>query len=103
MNGQEHTLIVCMEECSEIQTAISKGLRFGLDNHHPLSPELTNGKDIMTEFYQLCAVMELAMESGLLPVLTTSERHLIMCEKRQSLVAWSQYSKDVGCINDEKV
>ena len=35
MNKQEYLLTCLSEECAEIQQAVSKALRFGLDNYNP--------------------------------------------------------------------
>lgn len=102
MDNKEHTLLVCMEECSEIQMAISKGLRFGFENHHPSRPSTTNGWEVMKEFYQLCAVVEYALENGMLPTISTSEQHLMMTDKRHNLLTWAEYSRKAGIITDEK-
>lgn len=50
MTHSENLLIIAAEECVEIQQEIAKALRFGLQNHHPKKPELTNEKRIMQEF-----------------------------------------------------
>ena len=35
MTKIENLLVVTAEECAEIQQAISKAMRFGMDNYHP--------------------------------------------------------------------
>lgn len=41
-----------MEECGEVQVAIGKAIRFGLDNHHPVTKE-TNRAAILREMRDL--------------------------------------------------
>lgn len=60
MNRKENILVTIAEECAEIQEAVTKSLRFGLNNHHPLEPNETNAQQLMLEFYQLTAVIEKA-------------------------------------------
>ena len=43
MTVYENLMVTAMEECAEIQKEISKALRFGINNHHPDEPEITNG------------------------------------------------------------
>lgn len=66
MTKGENLLVTLSEECAEIQQAVSKSLRFGLENYNPVTPKLTNEKDIMTEYYQLITVMEMLIVSGIL-------------------------------------
>ncbi len=51
--------ITIMEECAELQQAVSKSLRFGLDKYNPLNPEKSNAENIILEYYQLQAMMDL--------------------------------------------
>lgn len=59
MNYLENLLINIMEECNEISENASKSARFGLDNHHPTDhPSMTNGVNLLNEFYQLQGLIE---------------------------------------------
>jgi hypothetical protein len=68
MNREEHLLTVAGEECSETHVRISKALRFGLDQIQEArddkpeqNPErLTNRERILEEFFDLCAVLDMA-------------------------------------------
>ena len=46
MNSTENILVIAAEECAEIQQAITKSLRFGLDNHY--DENTTNAMQILT-------------------------------------------------------
>ena len=63
MNKKEHLMVVAMEECAEIQQAIAKSLRFGLQDHRPETPTMTNEQEILTEYYQLMACWKCRRES----------------------------------------
>ena len=74
MNKIENISLVIMEECAEVQQAISKCLRFGYDCYNPQFPNTNNGKDVLKEYFQLQAMMELLMEeSGLKNYMTEKE------------------------------
>ena len=53
MQESENLYVVAMEECAELQQALSKGLRFGMYNHHPDRPYQTNAQEVLQEYYQL--------------------------------------------------
>ena len=53
MREIENLCVVAMEECAELQQALSKSLRFGFQNYNPNTPEKTNSVDILNEYYQL--------------------------------------------------
>src|SRR5574344_877467 len=92
---QIDVLFVClMEEAAEVQQAVSKLIRFGSNNHNPKTPEQTNSDDIMTEYYQLQAVMELLQEKGKLPVLSTEEIKYIKKDKKQKLKYFEDRRKE---------
>lgn len=63
MNVTEHLLVCLAEECAEVQQAVAKTLRFGLDDGYPDSGT-TNAEDIAREIVDLLAVVELLEESG---------------------------------------
>lgn len=63
MNRTEHLLVCLAEECSEVQHAVAKALRFGLGDGYPGAAS-TNAQDIAREFIDVLAVMEMLEESG---------------------------------------
>ena len=97
MNNIENISIVVMEECAELQQAISKSLRFGYNESNPLNPETNNAKDILTEFYQLQAMMEMLIsEAHLSNCLTLEEEFAIKNEKMNKFLEYQKISKDLG-------
>ena len=48
MTHAENLRVVAMEECAELQQAISKALRFGMDSCHPDKPDYSNERAIWT-------------------------------------------------------
>lgn len=101
MNSAENLLIIAMEECAELQQAISKALRFGLHNHHPNKPDRSNELDIQTEYTQLCETMRLLERRGILQSLPLSDTYIIRGDKVASIEKHEALSKSLGCIKDE--
>lgn len=100
MTKDEQLLVIAMEECAEIQQAISKALRFGMDNHHPSSPEITNGKAIWTEISQLNAVIQILIDNGILPTITTKEMDEMMEEKTRKVNKYIKLSQKLGLVSE---
>ena len=95
MTQTENLLVTVAEECAEIQQAVSKALRFGLDNHHPNCPNTTNAEEINMEFYQLCAVINLLQVRGSLPTFNEAQKSTIMSTKLEKVTEWQTVS--VNC------
>lgn len=100
MNSTENLYIVASEECAEIQQCISKTLRFGADDHHPDRPECTNEMELLTEYYQLQAVMEMLMEKGVLKTLSAEEIDGIKTAKKAKVEKYAEYSKEMGLLKE---
>lgn len=97
MNNIENISVVVMEECAELQQAISKSLRFGYNENNPLTPETNNAKDILTEFYQLQAMMEMLIsEAHLSNCFTLEEEFAIKNEKMNKFLEYQKISKKLG-------
>lgn len=93
MKEQEYLMIVAMEECAEVQQALSKSLRFGLEDTHPETPELSNEKQVLIEFYQLCATIEMLQKKQILQTLPVSEIDRIKSQKIKKVAHFMKYSK----------
>ncbi len=99
MNSTENLFIVASEECAEIQQCISKTLRFGADDCHPDRPDSTNEIELLTEYYQLQAVIEMLQEKGALKTLSAEEIETIKVSKKAKVLKYAEYSKKIGLLN----
>lgn len=98
MKEEENLLITVSEECAEIQQAVSKSLRFGLDNHHPTRMK-SNAEEVLIEYYQLSAMIELLQENNTLPRFGTNNIAAIKREKVNTVKKYLGLSKDLGIVN----
>lgn len=100
MTKNEHLMTVAMEECAEIQQAISKSLRFGLNNYHPNNPSIRNGDQIVTEFAQLWGVMTMLVEAGVLPYFSASSLGEVAQAKREKVAKYMELSRELGLVSE---
>ena len=100
MTKIENYYVVAMEECSEIQKAISKSMRFGLNDHHPNNPNSTNKYEILEEYYQLQAVIEWLKQFGGLDDLSKEEVGRIKVDKLKKVNKFMQYSLSSGFVHE---
>lgn len=96
MNRKEHLLTILSEECMEIAKEVSKGLRFGLEDHHP-SQTGTNAQKINDEFNDLMAVIEMLNDEGYLKVKLDGNK---MNTKKERVEKYLLYSKEHGTLNE---
>ena len=91
---QEYLMVVAMEECAEIQQAISKALRFGMDNYNPNDPnKTTNEESILTEYYQLRGVFAMLFDSGILHGIDADSYRSIMADKIRRVKSYMEVSR----------
>lgn len=102
MTRAENLLVVAMEECAELQQAISKAMRFGMDHTHPDNPDFTNARAIQTEFVQLEQTMRLLERRRVLPEISLAETYIIRGEKLASIEKYEAVSKELGHIKDQE-
>lgn len=95
MGEKERLMVTAMEECAEIQQGMAKALNFGVNNHHPDEPCVTNGYRVMKEFYQLKAVMDMLVIKRYIPPISEEEQHQIYRDKIDDIEKWENYSKSI--------
>ena len=66
MNKTEFLLTCLIEECSEVQKAATKAIRFGLNSHGGRDHELSNIEAVDVEFGHVQAIVGLLEEEGIL-------------------------------------
>ncbi len=100
MTDDEHLLQITTEECAEIakecnemSIRLSKALRFGLTEVQP-DQESSNAERIMIEFDDLCAVVQLCQERGVLP----SSSPTRIAAKKAKVAKYMNYAKEQGTI-----
>jgi len=86
MNKTEYLLTCLMEECAEVQQIASKCMRFGLDNHHPSNPNVTNATELQRELIDLDAIKFMLAEEG-----TTSIGNALPGEVRRKIEKVTHY------------
>jgi len=100
MTKNEYLMTVAMEECAEIQQAISKSLRFGLDNCHPNDSSITNGDQIVIEFAQLWGVITMLGEAGVLPHFSATSLGEIARAKKGKVAKYMELSRELGRVTE---
>ncbi len=95
MNTTEHLLTCLAEECAEVQKAVSKALRFGVDNHHPDSTE-SNSHEIARELIDILAVTEELRRYGIIPHI--GESTAMYQAKRRKLNNHMDLARDIGTL-----
>ena len=97
MNKTKHLLTCLMEECTEIQKAAAKALRFGLDDHAP-NFDSTNGEDISTEIIDLLAVLEMLKEENIIPDTCQHNAGSLIARKKEKVKQYMDYAKERGTM-----
>ena len=98
MNNTENLLVIAMEEAAEVQQAIAKSLRFGMSNYYAEQP--TNSMCILTEYYQLQAVIEELQKSEVLPSLSHDVVDSIKKAKISKVNYYNEESRRCERLND---
>ncbi len=95
MYEKEHLLVCLAEECAEVQQAVAKALRFGLNDGYP-GGDTTNAEDVSIEFTELFAVVEMCRERGIIsePVKGLS----IFRTKQERVKEYMKYARSTGAL-----
>lgn len=96
MNRIEHLLTIAAEECAEIQQAVTKTLRFGLEEGRDLSAVEygSNVERLRYELNDLIAVVEMLEREGL----DLSPDHQSRKQKKEKVEKYLLYSEECGTL-----
>jgi len=87
-----------MEELSEAQHAVSKCLRFGLDD---VKDGVMNVDYLTQELTDISAIIDLIEDGGdIIDSMSTEEWDKAVIEKKEKVQKYMKYSKDRGCLDD---
>lgn len=64
MSLEQYLLTKLVEECTEVAQMALKAQQFGLDNHHPKNPGITNRERLQREFMDVVASVKMLNEIG---------------------------------------
>lgn len=99
MTKLENLFLSAAEECSEIQYAISKRLRFGSKDYcEETSVEYDNDIDILVEFYELSALIEELIRQEALPLFGSDMISRLKDSKIKKVLRYQEKSKALGLI-----
>lgn len=101
-NGLSHAqlerLIFAFEETTEIQQAVCKALRFGLEEHHPDTPDVSNRKLIGQEIGDLMGVVKVLAASG---DIRLDDISAARAAKVARLAQWAKHQKGIDDDTDK--
>ena len=100
MKVNENLLVTAMEECAEVQQAISKCLRFGLNSYGP-GDSCKNKTNVISEFIQLTAVIEKLQADGVLPTITDEAVKILKENKLSKVEKYQEVSVECGTLDKE--
>lgn len=95
MNRTEHLLTCLAEECAEVQQAIAKALRFGLDDGYPGAAS-TNAQDIAREFLDVLAVVEMLEADGAISL--PPNKLARISQKKARVGEYMSYAEQCGTL-----
>jgi len=96
MTHQEHLLLNLMEECAEVQQAVSKALRFGLEDFNPNTARRNNAEDIAHELIDILTIRDMLLHNNVIPPLDEVD---LKEKKRIKLNKNIKLSEKLGCID----
>jgi len=96
MDKQNYLLVCLLEECAEVQKAITKTLRFGLEDTKP-NTNTTNKELIEDELSDIQGIIELLKEECGVEIKTSINTIL---EKKKRVRRYMDYSRKSGFLSD---
>jgi hypothetical protein len=98
MNRKEHILATISEECDEVSQRVIKALRFSLAETQP-GQEFSNADRIMHEWADLCGMMSLAIDEGILKLAPDHDERV--AAKRGRFEKFLGRSAEHGTLTDK--
>lgn len=99
MTSDENLLVNAMEGCDELSKAISKALRFGMENYCTESDEVEdNNYYILEKYIQLKTVMDMLFERKVLVPVSDAVYTVIRLNQEKNVDKYQEYSKSIGLI-----
>ena len=93
MNRNEYLLTQAASECNEVAHRVTKAMHFGLQESQPGQYQ-TNAQRIVEEYVDLCAVMEMLEDAGLLKMPTKAEGDLLAASKKAKVEHFMAYARE---------
>jgi NTP pyrophosphatase (non-canonical NTP hydrolase) len=93
MNRQEHLLTILGEECAELQQAIAKVLRFGIDDSYLGK---LNRDCLLQEYNDIVAVAKMLSDEGI----ELNAYHVTMQDKQEKVERFMAVSRECGTLDD---
>jgi NTP pyrophosphatase (non-canonical NTP hydrolase) len=96
MNRREYLITCLVEECSEVQKAATKILRFGMDDQY--KEKASNIEELSNEIYDVMAIIQLLRDEKILPSIPIEELTRIFGAKQEKVEYYMGYSRKKGCL-----
>jgi NTP pyrophosphatase (non-canonical NTP hydrolase) len=94
MNKNDEIMFILQEECAEVTQAISKCLRFGIDNYKPGKPK-TNREHLAEELGDLQAMIDLCIKFN---IISSEQVNIAADNKIAKLKKWSTIYEQIENI-----
>lgn len=98
MNETEYLLVCLAEECAEVQQAVGKALRFGLDDSPPSGGTCNRGK-IMVEVQDVLAIVEMLRDRRIVPTPLPERLQEMLDNKKEKVLRFMNYSRERGTLS----
>lgn len=92
MTSNENLLVMAMEECNKLSMAISKALRFGVENYCAESGDIKdNNYPILEKYIQLETVIDMLLDRKILNPVSDTVYTAIRLEKEKNVDEYQEH------------